>query len=155
MYAGPAVSGPESGHGHLCLWAGCMLSSWLENRGLQGLFLLHSNANLVSVTPSVHLHPSSFLWSDLSVFRSPVSLWMTQLQESFISLLLPFSSILDCFLHPCKFLLQENSWIIFFSLHFIFWLARQFTFSSRTSEWTLFVPAALKYRLRSSNNFMS
>lgn len=40
--------------------------------------------------------------------------------ESFISLVLPFNSVLGCFLCPYKFLLQEKLWIIFLSLDFIF-----------------------------------
>lgn len=66
---GPCSECPGSGH-LLCLWAGCTLWSCLKVWGVQGLFLSHSNADLLSVALPVCLHPSSFLWGVLSVFCS-------------------------------------------------------------------------------------
>lgn len=112
---------------HLGLWAGCVLWCWLEIWGAWGLFLPHSDADLLSVAPSARLLLSSFLWSDSFAFCSPVSVWVMLWWESFISLVLPFSSV-PGFLRPCKFLLRGKLWIIFLSLDFIFWLSRQFLF---------------------------
>lgn len=61
-------------------WSSPLPESWLHTLvlsgswGVQGLFLSHSNADLLSVTLPVCLHPSSFLWGDLSVFCSHFSL---------------------------------------------------------------------------------